>query len=178
MAPIDDYSSSWQDFAGSIKPDVDVEKKTRGFKDIRRYGGRFLADYDANAAYNTAKTIDKSEPHVRNFTTQMRAYSPELNEFFDDFAIDIIKPESITWDDSGEKIRYETKYLCRGSMDSDSFEYNVRKVSITAKKLDDGLLEFTMSNIYLTRVVLELRMPAPQPEAAGFFGKLKSKLKK
>lgn len=178
MAPIDDYSSSWQDFASTIKPDVDVEKKTRGLKDIRRYGARFLADYDANAAYNTAKAIDKSNPHVRNFTTQMRAYSPELNEFFDDFAIDIIKPESITWEDADDKIRYETKYLCRGSMDGDSFEYNVRKVSITAKKLEEGLLEFTMSNLCLARVSLELRQPAPQPEATGFFGKLKGKLKK
>ena len=178
MAPIDDYSSSWQDFASSIKPDVDVEKKTKGFKDIRRYGGRFLADYDANAAYNTAKAIDKSSPYIRNFTTQMRAYSPELNEFFDDFAIDILKPESITWEDAEDRIRYETKYLCRGSMDGESFVYNVRKVSITAKKLEEGLLEFTMSNLYLARVALELQRHATQPETTGFLGKLKGILKK
>jgi len=178
MAPIDDYSSSWDDMASGLKPDVDVEKKTKGMKDIRRYGSRFLVDYDANAAYNTAKVIDKKSPYVRNFTTQMRAFSPELNEFFDDFAIEILKPESLTWEDVEGGIRYEAKYLCRGTVDTEDFAYNVRKVKITADKLRDGLLEFTMSNLVLSRVVMELRT-APTPEKpAGILGKLKAKLKK
>ena len=174
----DDYSNSWSEFAGTIKPDVDVEKKKRGMKDIRLYDGRFLVDYDANAEYNSSRKIDGSEPHVRNFTTQMRAYSPELNEFFDGFAIDIVKPESLTWDDSGEKIRYEAKYICRGTLDTGSFAHDVRKVELRAKTINEETFEITMSNLYLTRVALELRRIEEKPEATGFLGKLKSKLKK
>lgn len=177
MAPIDDYSSSWQDFASTIKPDVDVEKKVT-LKKIRRDGCDFDVDYKANAAHDSEKSVDKSNPYIRNFTTQMRAYSPELNEFFDDFAIDIIKPDSITWEEIEGGIRYETKYLCRGTMNLESFERNVRKVKICGKKPADGIIEFTMSNLVLSCVVMELRKAPAQPEATGFLGKLKSKLKK
>ena len=175
--PQDDYSSSWQDFASTIKPDVDVEKKIT-LKKIRRDGCDFAVDYKGNAEHDAAKTVDKSNPYIRNFTTQMRAYSPELNEFFDDFAIDIIKPDSITWTETEDGICYETKYLCRGTMNQEVFERNVRKVKITGKKLDAELIEFTMSNLVLARVVMELRSAPVQPEPTGFLGKLKSKLKK
>ena len=175
--PIDDYSSSWQEFASTIKPDVDVEKKII-LKKIRRDGCDFSVDYKANAEHDSAKQVDKNNPYIRNFTTQMRAYSPELNEFFDDFAIDIIRPDSISWEEAEGGICYETKYLCHGSMNQDSFQRSVRKVTITGKKLADDLIEFTMSNLVLSRVAIELRQAEPQPEASGLFGKLRSKLKK
>ena len=145
-------------------------------KEIRKPGCSFFVDYEANAAYNTAKTVEKT-PYVRNCTTQMRFYSPELNEFFDDFAIDIVKPESITWEVLDDGIRYETKYLCRGSMTADSYEHYVRKVRLGARPLEDGLLELSMSNLVLSCVVMELRKPA-EPAPAGILGKLKSRLKK
>ncbi len=177
MAPIDDYSSSWQDFASTIKPDVDVEKKIV-LKKIRRDGCDFDVDYKANAEHDSAKQVDKGNPYIRNFTTQMRAYSPELNEFFDDFAIDIIKPDSISWEEVEGGIQYETKYLCRGIMNQESYERNVRKVKISGRMLSDGIIEFTMSNLVLACVVMELRQIPAQPEATGFLGKLKNKLKK
>lgn len=173
-----DYGDSWNDMASGLKPDADVEKKRANIKVIRRYGGDFAVEYDANAERTSSKAIDKSSPYIRNFTTQMRAYSPELNEFFDDFALDIVKPDSITWEDAEDGIRYETKYLCRGRMNTDSFEHNVRKVKITGKTVSEDMIEFTMSNLVLSVVVIELRAPEPQSEAKGFIGKLKSKIKK
>lgn len=177
MAPIDDYSSSWQDFASTIKPDVDVERKIN-FKKLRRNGCDFTVNYEANAACTTAKAIDKSSPYIRNFTTQMRAYSPELNEFFDDFALDIVKPASISWEDAEDGVRYETKYICRGSMNQELFEHNVRKVKIVGKAIDADTVEFTMSNLVLARVVMELREIPAAPEEKGILGKLKNRFKK
>ena len=141
-------------------------------KELRKTGCSFFVDYEKNAAYNTAKERVMT-PYWRNFNSQMRFYSPELNEFFDDFAIDIVKPESLTWEEHGDELCYEAKYLCKGTMSAESYSHNVRKVVLSAKPLDEGTVEFTMSNLYLPVVVLELKQQPEKPKGvfARLFGK-------
>ena len=89
-------------------------------KYITKAGCNFEIDYGANLSRYTAKPENKT-PYYRNFTTQLCLSIPELLSFFDVFGIDIIKPDSLVWNDEGEKLRYTAEYRCKGSIGDPGF---------------------------------------------------------
>lgn len=125
-------------------------------KYFTKAGGNFTIDYDENFKYYTARTENKT-PYYRNFNTQLCLSIPELLSFFDEFGIDIIKPDELVWTDEGEKLRYTARYRCAGSFKGDSFSHRISRMNISAEKLDDAHFSFLVSDIVLPKIVLELR---------------------
>lgn len=125
-------------------------------KYFSRAGCNFTVDYDENFKRFTAMAENKT-PYYRNFNTQLCLSIPELLSFFDEFGIDIIKPDELTWVEEGEKLRYTAKYTCVGSFECDTFNHRISRMNISAEKLDDKCFTFTVSDIVLPRIVLELR---------------------
>ncbi len=125
-------------------------------KYIIKAGCNFTVDHDENVRIFTARTEDKT-PYYRNFTTQLCLSIPELLSFFDDFGIDIIKPDELTWIDEGEKIRYTALYECIGSFEGDSFSHRISRMNITAERVDDSRFRFIVKDIVLPKIALELR---------------------
>lgn len=148
-------------------------------KYITKAGCNFEVDYDANLSRYTAKTEDRT-PYYRNFNTQLCLSIPELLSFFDEFGIDLIKPDSLTWVDEGEKLRYTAKYRCFGSFSGGDFSHRISRMNITAHSDGDGEFTFTVSDILLPWIVLDPRdgAPAPAPAESGFVSKLLGLFKK
>lgn len=148
-------------------------------KKIRKNEQYFEVDFDANAqTYNARKT--DSAPYYRNFVNQMRNFNPELNEFLDSFAVDIVKPDELKWSDVDNYVRYTAFYTANGKISgADSFDFNVRKMTINVVPSGDGEMKITMDNIVLPWILIENRdgtLPEIQPK--GIAGKLKSIFKK
>lgn len=148
-------------------------------KKIRKNEQYFEIDFDANAqTYNERKT--DSAPYAKNFVNQMRNFNPELNEFLDGFAVDIVKPDELKWSDVDNYVRYTSVYTAKGRIvDAGSFDFNVRKMTVNVIPNGDGELKITMDNIVLPWILLEDRdgkLPEVQPK--GIAGKLKSIFKK
>lgn len=148
-------------------------------KKIRKNEQFFLIDFDANAQeYNSRKT--DSAPYAKNFSNQMRNFNPELNEFLDSFAVDIIKPDELKWSDDDNYVRYTAVYTAKGSIvDAESFDFNVRKMTVNVVPSGNGNLKITMDNIVLPWILLEGRdgkLPEVKPQ--GIKGKLKGLFKK
>jgi len=146
-------------------------------KVVRQLDFLFNVDYDFNAEYYRGKSEDKA-PYVRNFANRMRFFSPELNTFLDDFAVDIVKPEKLEWVDDGDLVIYRAAYRVKGSLVSaDSYSRTISRMLIEAKPLDSEYFIIEVSGIKLTWVLLDPRYPekAAAPEKKGFLKKLLKK---
>lgn len=132
-------------------------------KYITKAGCNFTIDYDENLKRFTAKAEDKT-PYFRNFTTQLCLSIPELLSFFDEFGIDIIKPDELVWTDEGEKLRYTALYECAGSFEGDEFRHRISRMNISAERIDDARFRFVVNDIVLPRIVLELRLEQEAPK--------------
>lgn len=135
-------------------------------KYIIKAGCNFTIDYDENLKRFTAKTEDKT-PYFRNFTTQLCLSIPELLSFFDEFGIDIIKPDELVWTDEGEKLRYTALYECAGSFECEDFHHRISRMNISAERIDNTRFRFVVQDIVLPRIVLELRteqLPPQKPD--------------
>lgn len=148
-------------------------------KRIRKDSQYFDIDYNANAAYYDAKK-SPTEPYAKNFVNQMRHFNPELNEFLDMFASDILKPDELKWTDLDDGVRYTAKYTVTGEIvDAERFDFNVRKMAISVVPVGDGKLEICYDNIVLPWILIEGRDgKMPEIQATGIKGKLKGLFKK
>lgn len=148
-------------------------------KKVRKNEQFFLIDFDANAAEYTARKCD-SAPYAKNFCNQMRNFNPELNEFLDSFAVDIIKPDTLEWSDVDNYVRYTATYTAKGSIiDADSFSFNVRKMTVDAVPTGEGELKITMDNVVLPWILIESRDgKLPEIKPTGLKGKLQNLFKK
>lgn len=148
-------------------------------KRIRKNSQYFDIDYEANAAYYDSKTCP-CEPYAKNFVNQMRHFNPELNEFIDSFASDILKPDALEWCDVEDRVRYTAKYSVNGTIvEADRFDFNVRKMEVSVVPTDEGKLEICLDNVVLPWILLETRdgkLPEIQP--TGIKAKLKGLFKK
>ena len=146
---------------------------------VRKNEQFFLIDFDANAAEYTARKCD-SAPYAKNFSNQMRNFNPELNEFLDSFAVDIIKPDALAWSDVDDRVRYTATYTAKGSIiDAQDFSFNVRKMTVSAVPCGDGELKITMDNVVLPWILIEGRDgKLPEVKPTGLKGRLQSLFKK
>lgn len=148
-------------------------------KYITKAGCNFEIDYGANFSRYTAKPENKT-PYYRNFTTQLCLSIPELLSFFDVFGIDIIKPDSLVWNDEGEKLRYTAEYRCKGSIGDPGFTHRISRMNISVKDSGEGEFTFVVSDILLPWIVLDPRDGAakPAPAEENFVSKLLGLFKK
>lgn len=148
-------------------------------KKIRKNEQFFLIDFDSNAIEYTARKIDGA-PYAKNFSNQMRNFNPELNEFLDSFAVDIIKPDELKWSDVDNYVRYTAVYTAKGSIvDAESFSFNVRKMTVSAVPCGEGELKITMDNVVLPWILIEGRDgKLPEIKPTGIKGKLQGLFKK
>lgn len=145
--------------------------------EVRKFDYIILTDYDANAAYYDGKTEDKS-PYPRNFSTQMRFFNPELTSFFSDLAIDIVKPDSLTWENAEDgEIIYTAVYSCRGKLGKE-LNHKIRRMLISGDTVNDGLFNITAAGIKLPWILLEPKDGEKPAAPAGFASKLKGFFKK
>lgn len=148
-------------------------------KRIRKDTQYFDIDYEANAKYYDAKQ-SPTGPYAKNFVNQMRHFNPELNEFLDMFASDIVKPDELKWVDVDEGVKYTAKYSVTGEIvNAERFDYKIRKMTIAVVPVGDGKLEICYDNIVLPWILIETRdgkMPEIQP--TGIKAKLKGLFKK
>ena len=148
-------------------------------KRIRKDNQYFDIDYKANAACYDAR-VRPTEPYAKNYVNQMRNFNPELNEFLDMFASDITKPDELKWEDLDEGVKYTAKYSVNGTIvNADKFEFNVRKMVVTAVPVGDGKIEICYDNIVLPWILLEGRDgKIPEVQPTGIKSKLKGLFKK
>lgn len=125
-------------------------------KYFTKAGCNFAIDYDENLRRYTSMTENKT-PYYRNFNNQLCLSIPELLSFFDDFGVDIIKPDTLLWVEDGEKLRYTATYDCAGTFKADTFSHRISRMNISAERIDDAHFRFVVSDIVLPRIVLELR---------------------
>lgn len=148
-------------------------------KKVRKNEQFFMIDFDANAKEYTARKTDSS-PYAKNFSNQMRNFNPELNEFLDSFAVDIIKPDSLEWSDVEKYVRYTATYTAKGSIiDAESFSFNVRKMTVNAVPCGEEELKITMDNVVLPWILIEDRNgKMPELKPTGIKGKIQNLFKK
>lgn len=146
---------------------------------IRKNEQFFLIDFDSNAKEYTARKTDIA-PYAKNFSNQMRNFNPELNEFLDSFAVDIIKPDELKWSDADNYVRYTAIYTARGSIiDAESFGFNVRKMTVSVVPCGEGEMRITMDNVVLPWILIESRDgKLPEIKPTGIKGKLMGLFKK
>ena len=141
-------------------------------KRIRHNEQYFSIDYDANDAYYNAKT-ESHDLYERNFATQIRFRNPELNEFFDNFAIDLVKPDSIRHEDCEDGVRYELRYSAVGTIEGgEEYAIKISKMPICVKQEPEGRLTITVSELILPWILLEGRGPESAPQKGGLLKKL------
>ena len=148
-------------------------------KKIRKDEQYFIVDYEANAKYYDNKSRP-TEPYARNFVNQMRNFNPELNEFLDMFASDIVKPDKLLWSDVENSVKYTASYSVKGSIvDAGSFSFSVRKMTVSVVPTAEGEMEITLDNIVLPWILLEGRDgKLPEIKPTGIKGKLQGLFKK
>ena len=141
-------------------------------KRIRHNEQYFSIDYDANAAYYNVKT-ESDDLYARNFATQIRFRNPELNEFFDNFATDLVKPDSIRHEDCEDGVRYELMYSAVGTIEgSEEYRIKISKMPVCVKQEAEGKLTITVSELVLPWILLEGRGLESAPKQGGLLKKL------
>lgn len=141
-------------------------------KRIRHNEQYFNIDYDANAAYYNAKT-ESPDLYARNFATQIRFRNPELNEFFDNFAIDLVKPDEITHSDFEDGVCYALSYSAVGTIEGgDEYSIRISKMPVCVKQAPEGKLTITVSNLVLPWILLEGRDLGTPAKKGGLLKKL------
>ena len=141
-------------------------------KRIRHNEQYFTIDYDANAAYYNDKT-ESGDLYARNFATQIRFRNPELNEFFDNFAIDLVKPDELRHFDCEDGVRYELTYSAAGSIEgSDEYSIRISKMPVCVKQEAEGKLSISVKELILPWILLEGRTDMPAAKNGGFLKKL------
>ena len=148
-------------------------------KRVRKDNQYFDIDYEANANYYDSK-VSPTEPYAKNYVNQMRHFNPELNEFLDMFASDIVKPDDLKWVDVENGVKYTAKYTINGSLvNAERFDFNVRKMAISVVPIGEGKLEVCYDNIVLPWILLVSRDgKLPEVEPTGIKAKLKGLFKK
>ena len=92
---------------------------------IKTDGYVFSVDRDKTAEYYTSHALCDCDA-CRNFYKQIKESFPELDDFLDQFGVDLAKPDEMPWYDIDNRIQYTPYYTVTGKIE----ETDTQKVKI------------------------------------------------